>query len=602
MIAGRWIRVPSSAPSKLARSMSIPSIRLFAATSLAPWLFTSASFAQTTTRGQAACAALQQLQVPGAALSDVKTAWSAAGAALPVRPSEPSSGAKLPAYCRLDAHPRPPHRRRRQELRHRLRAGAAGRLERALPLPGRRRPERHRWRRRSAGQAQGDPALARGFAVVTTDTGHQGQVLRRLASWPDQQASLDFAYQAVGRVAVLAKQIVAQHYGKPAGACLLHGLLDRWTRGHADGAALSDLFRRRRSSARRRCVPHFSGHRRRSGSRRCSTGRRRTTRRASPTRAARCRMPIKKTVIDGLARRLRRRRRRAATASSPIRRRAASIRGRSRARARRRTAASRRRRRTRIEKGFAGPKDSKGRQVYPGFLFDTGIAATQGIAGSARTAAQPRGPAVHGDRDGRRRAREAAAANPQSALTATSSWTNLNTFSSHGGKLIFYPRRQRPVVLGAGHGRLLRADDEGQRRRDAGARTGAGCSWRRAWATAAAARRRSTTSTCSARSSTGWRGRQRARQPSAPRDARCPAAAGRSAPTPARALQGHGRPRGRRTSSAERHRRTRTAFASTTIVPLSSVGAVCPHVPVWAPLFNNLQLNSRGEEKASCTR
>src|SRR6185295_9124342 len=30
---------------------------------------------------------------------------------------------------------------------------------------------------------------------------------------------------------------------------------------------------------------------------------------------------------------------------------------------------------------FAGPKDSKGRQVYPGFLFDTGITATQGIPG-----------------------------------------------------------------------------------------------------------------------------------------------------------------------------------------------------------------------------
>ena len=30
----------------------------------------------------------------------------------------------------------------------------------------------------------------------------------------EQQASLDFAYQAVGRIAVLAKQIIAQHYAK----------------------------------------------------------------------------------------------------------------------------------------------------------------------------------------------------------------------------------------------------------------------------------------------------------------------------------------------------------------------------------------------------
>ena len=32
----------------------------------------------------------------------------------------------------------------------------------------------------------------------------------------DQQASLDFAYVAVGRVALLAKAIVAQYYGRPA--------------------------------------------------------------------------------------------------------------------------------------------------------------------------------------------------------------------------------------------------------------------------------------------------------------------------------------------------------------------------------------------------
>jgi len=32
----------------------------------------------------------------------------------------------------------------------------------------------------------------------------------------DQQASLDFAYQAVGRVAVLAEQIIALYYDRPA--------------------------------------------------------------------------------------------------------------------------------------------------------------------------------------------------------------------------------------------------------------------------------------------------------------------------------------------------------------------------------------------------
>ena len=31
-----------------------------------------------------------------------------------------------------------------------------------------------------------------------------------------------------------------------------------------------------------------------------------------------------------------------------------------------------------IEKGFAGPKDSRGRQVYPGWFYDTGLTAQGG--------------------------------------------------------------------------------------------------------------------------------------------------------------------------------------------------------------------------------
>jgi feruloyl esterase len=60
----------------------------------------------------------------------------------------------------------------------------------------------------------GTPALVRGFAVVSTDTGHQGGGFDA-SFMADQQASLDFAYQAVGRVAELAKQIIARHYAKP---------------------------------------------------------------------------------------------------------------------------------------------------------------------------------------------------------------------------------------------------------------------------------------------------------------------------------------------------------------------------------------------------
>ena len=72
-------------------------------------------------------------------------------------------------------HDRSAHRRRGGELRDRVRAGVAGELERPLPVPGRRRLERIRADRRSAASAAGgSPALARGFAVVSTDTGHRG--------------------------------------------------------------------------------------------------------------------------------------------------------------------------------------------------------------------------------------------------------------------------------------------------------------------------------------------------------------------------------------------------------------------------------------------
>jgi feruloyl esterase len=91
-----------------------------------------------------------------------------------------------------------------------------------------------------------------------------------------------------------------------------------------------------------------------------------------------------------------------------------------------------------LEKGFAGPKDSKGRQVYPGFVFDTGIASTQGIAGLLHGGQNPVGPPFAKtamDVDARA---EAAAADPAEGLTTTSRWTNLNSFSTHGGKLLFF--------------------------------------------------------------------------------------------------------------------------------------------------------------------
>ena len=116
--------------------------------------------------------------------------------------------------------------------------------------------------------------------------------------------------------------------------------------------------------------------------------------------------------------------------------------------------------------GVRRPEGLEGAAGVPGLPRSTRASRPrQGIPGLLAGSANPVGPpytATEMDVDKRA---EAAAADPQALLTSTSSWTNLNTFSSRGGKLALLPRRQRPVVLGPRHGRLLRADDAGERRR-----------------------------------------------------------------------------------------------------------------------------------------
>ncbi|MBV8535150.1 MAG: tannase/feruloyl esterase family alpha/beta hydrolase [Alphaproteobacteria bacterium] len=64
-------------------------------------------------------------------------------------------------------------------------------------------------------QATGDvPALARGFAVVSTDSGHKGAEFDP-SFRKDQEASLNFAHASVGKVTAAAKAVIARYYGQP---------------------------------------------------------------------------------------------------------------------------------------------------------------------------------------------------------------------------------------------------------------------------------------------------------------------------------------------------------------------------------------------------
>jgi feruloyl esterase len=397
-------------------------------------LAASTALAQTTTRDAAACSSLTSLQIPGLNLSITKAEWFDAGSAPPAPPGAPVNPLKLPAFCRVDGVLD-------------KRTGADGKsygIGFALALPA---EWNGRFLQQGGGGLNGNvafpigataagttPALARGFAVVTTDTGHSGQVFDA-SFMAEQQATLDFAYQAVGRVAILAKQIIAQHYAKapdrsyfagcstggreamlmaqryptyfdgvisgaPAMRTNFSGIGDEWVATQINTVAPKNdkglpATRQALSDADKKAViDGFLNA--------CDAGDGVKDRMVFNTNA--CRFDPKALVCKG------------AKADGCLSAEQAAA----------------------LEKGFAGPKDSKGRQVYPGFLFDTGIAATQGIPGLLHGGLNPVGPAFAAttmDVDARA---AAAAADQAEALTATSRWTNLNTFSNHGGKLMFF--------------------------------------------------------------------------------------------------------------------------------------------------------------------
>jgi feruloyl esterase len=382
----------------------------------------------------AACSALQQLQVSGVALSVTKAEWFAAGAPAPGGRGGAATPSNLPAYCRLDG-----------VIDRRV--GAAGTsygIGFALALP-------ENWNGRFLMQGGGGlngsvgapvggtaagttPGLARGFAVVSTDTGHQGRGGFDAAFMQDQQANLDFAYAAIGRVADVAKRIIAQHYGKPPDKSYFSGcstggreamlMTQRYALQFDGVVAGAPAMRTSMSGIGDRWVAA-------------------TLNEIAPKNAQG--QPVtrdalsesdKKLVISGIVN--------ACDAADGVKDgmifnvnackfdpkvlvcKGAKADGcLSMAQA------------TTLEKAFAGPKDSKGRQVYPGFFFDTGLAETQGIAGLLH-GGQLVGGGGAGIGMNVDEAVERAQADPSESLSTTSRWTNLNTFSGRGGKLIFW--------------------------------------------------------------------------------------------------------------------------------------------------------------------
>ena len=379
------------------------------------------------------CAALAKLQLPRARLQ-VTDATMVARAPL----SGPSAGRKavqLPAHCLVQG-----------ELEKRVGAGGAQYgIGFSLALP-------ERWNGRFlfqgggglngtvrppvGAQAAGDtPALARGFAVVSTDSGHKGTVFDP-SFFADQQAALNFLYRAIGKVTAAAKAIIADYYGKRPRysyfvGCSTGGreamIASQRYPTEFDGIVAGDpAMRTGYSNLGMRAVSvalNGIAHKDAKGHPIAGTG-------LSPSDKALVVDAVRKSCDgeDGLEDGMIFNTRACHFDPASLRCKGAKTPG---CLAAKQVVA--------VEKAFAGPKDASGRLVYPGYPYDTGIAASgpdviPGVLNAAPSPVDPPIPPVTQDVDAEARA----AATEISSLGYTYAWTNLSTFSGRGGKLLFY--------------------------------------------------------------------------------------------------------------------------------------------------------------------
>lgn len=276
------------------------------------------------------------------------------------------------------------------------------------------------------------PALMRGYAVVSTDTGHKSHGGAFDFSFErDQQAYLDFAYQANAEVAALAKQIIAQYYGKSAAYSYFAGC----STGGREGMILSQRF-----------PTAFDGiivgdPAMRTGFSNLAIGKwipaafnQIAPKDASgkPLIAEAVTDGDRKLIMDALMKECDAKDGLAdGMISDPL---ACDFDpavltckpGQTESCLAPAKVAA-------IKKAFAGPKTSEGVQIYPGFLYDSGIAATTGIRGILVP-----GPGIFGPPPTATEVDVDSEALKDVQPLVDSTATNLSTFAAHGGKLIFF--------------------------------------------------------------------------------------------------------------------------------------------------------------------
>ncbi len=279
------------------------------------------------------------------------------------------------------------------------------------------------------------PALARGFAVVSTDSGHQGAVFDG-SFLADQQAALNFLYLSVGKVTRAAKGLVAAYYGRPADHSYFVGCStggreamiasERYPDAFDGIVAGAPAMRTGYSNIGMRWVEvAIDGLAQRDahGMPVPGTGLTDADRQLIVDKlVAEC--DAKDGLADGMIFNAQ------ACRFDPAELMCSGTKT-SQCLAPEKVSA--------VERAMSGPVDANGDQVYPGYFYDTGIAAhgrgiLPGVLNGAPSPVDPPVPPKHQDVD-----KEAIkAATDVEALGYTRAWTNLSTFSSHGGKLLFF--------------------------------------------------------------------------------------------------------------------------------------------------------------------
>jgi hypothetical protein len=282
-------------------------------------------------------------------------------------------------------------------------------------------------------QYSGDTsALAQGFAVVSTDSGHKATGFDA-TFLEDQEAALNFLYQAVAQVTVVAKEIVARHYGSPAHhsyfvgcstggreAMMMSQRFPRYFDGIIAGApatrtGYSNLGLRWGATALNEVAPKDAQGRPQTNQALSEQDRKLVT----DGLLAAC--DADDGMKDGLIFAPQSCRFDPQVLACPGPKSASCL-------SAAQVAA--------VKKVMAGPQASDGRQVYPGYFYDTGITNTRGLAGVLVGPTIPEGPAngtsMNVD------AEAARAHDARSMVGDTDAWTNLSSFQGRGGKLLFF--------------------------------------------------------------------------------------------------------------------------------------------------------------------